>query len=304
MLVNNVNKSSVAVFPPRSCSKCLAIKTGPAFVILMIYCLFSTLLAHADGLFDFQMKLANKGNAEAQFKVGEMYETGFGVKQDMKQAEEWIRKAAGKGHETAGFKLLYWDVEKNGLNAGNKAKVDELNKKANAGNAQAQYYVGKMYAHGVGVKKNPDTAVDWLSKATLVGVLAAESELARVKEDQKKQAAYAKRREQEKQAELKQQREKQLELERQRQAKVRANQAAARQKAAKVSAAQKAAEEAAARKAAEEAAARKAAQQRQRHAQQQAKLKQQQKKAQKQRKQQFEADPCSGKSAKFLSTCR
>ena len=37
-------------------------------------------IAQADGLFDFQMKLANKGNAEAEFHVGEMYETGFGVK--------------------------------------------------------------------------------------------------------------------------------------------------------------------------------------------------------------------------------
>ena len=89
--------------------------------------------------FDFQMKLAKGGNPEAQFKVGEMYETGFGVKQDQKEAMTWITKSAEQGHETAGFKLLYWDVEKNGLKGANKAKVNELKKKAKAGDPQAQY---------------------------------------------------------------------------------------------------------------------------------------------------------------------
>jgi len=292
-----------------SCVEGSAFDARPFLFALMILGLLLPFIVQADGLFDFQMKLANKGNAEAEFKVGEMYETGFGVEQDMKEAESWIKKSASHGHETAGFKLLYWDLEKNGINDANKAKVDELNEKAKAGNEQAQYYVGKMYAHGVGVKKDPDAAIDWLGKSALVGVLAAERELVSVKEERQRET-LAKRREQEKQAELKQ-REKQLELERQQQLRAAQQKAkaqaladqAARQRAAEAAAAQKAADAAAARKAAEDAAARKAAENQQREAQQSALLKQKQVK-QEPAKQQFEADPCSGKSARFLSTCR
>lgn len=44
----------------------------------------------------FSDDAGEKGNAEAEFKVGEMYETGFGVEKDMKAAREWINKAAAQ----------------------------------------------------------------------------------------------------------------------------------------------------------------------------------------------------------------
>ena len=107
----------------------------------------------ADVLFDFQMKLAIKDNAEAQFKIGEMYETGFGVARNRKKAKIWIDKAAAQGHLVAGYKLLYWDLEKQGIQKSNIAELEKLKKLAMSNDGQAQYYVGKMYAHGVGVKK-------------------------------------------------------------------------------------------------------------------------------------------------------
>ena len=78
-------------------------------------------------------------------------------------------------------------MEVKGLNAENKIKVKELNTKAKQGNAQAQYYLGKMYAYGIGIKKNPDVAIGWLNKAALEGVLEAELELASVKEDKQRE---------------------------------------------------------------------------------------------------------------------
>ena len=111
MLTNNFNLAAAS----ESCFSGFSRKTG--FIALMLITLILLLpsISQADGLFDFQMKLAKKGNAEAEFKVGEMYETGFGVKKDMNEAKNWITKSASQGHETARFKLLYWDVEKNGL---------------------------------------------------------------------------------------------------------------------------------------------------------------------------------------------
>ena len=137
---------------------------------------------HTDELFDTQMKLAKYGDAEAQFRVGEMYETGIGVRQDMNEAMYWMTRAANQKHETAAFKLLYWDMEKKGLSGKNKDRMQELNYKAKQGNAQAQYFLGKMYAYGVGINQNKDVAFDWLSKAASAGVLEAELEIASLKE--------------------------------------------------------------------------------------------------------------------------
>ena len=159
------------------------------FFVLMLtsLILLLPLAVQAGNLFDSQMKLAKLGDAEAQFNVGEMFEIGFSVKQDKKEARYWISRSANQKHEAAGFKLLYWDVERDGLKGKNKAKMNELNKLAKQGNAQAQYYLGKMYAHGVGINKNSDVAIDWLNKAALVGVLEAELELASVREEKQRE---------------------------------------------------------------------------------------------------------------------
>jgi TPR repeat protein len=153
------------------------------FVLIFITLLLLSLSVQADEMFDLQLKLAKQGDAEAQLKVGEMYQTGIGVNQNIKEAMYWIRRSANQGHEIAGFQMLFWDVEKKGLKGKSKAKLEELNMKAKQGNPQAQYYLGKMYAHGIGINKNRDVAIDWLNKAALAGVLEAELELASVKED-------------------------------------------------------------------------------------------------------------------------
>ena len=306
MVTNNFNLTAVS----ESCFAGLTSKTGFIALMLVTFILFLPSISQADGLFDFQMKLAKKGNAEAEFKVGEMYETGFGVKKDMNEAKSWVTKAAHQGHETAKFKLLYWDIEKNGITKDNKAEVDVLVAKAKDGNPQAQFYVGKMHASGVGVKKNSSVAIGWLNKAALVGVLAAERELITVREDvQRQDLAQQKaklRTDETKRAELKakQEQEKQAQLEKQHksQAKKKAhNDEIAKKNKAAADASRLAAEKKAEQQAKIVAQAKVTA--RKREAQKQALLK---KRAtdEKKRKIQFESDPCSGKSARFLSTCR
>ena len=73
-------------------------------IVLLVVVVFITEISavQADMVFDFQMKLAKKGNAEAQFKVGEMYESGRGVKKNMDEAMKWINKAAAQGNQGAG----------------------------------------------------------------------------------------------------------------------------------------------------------------------------------------------------------
>lgn len=280
------------------------LKAALLHALLLLTAVFFTEIgtARADGLFDFQMKLATKGNAEAQFKVGEMYDNGRGVTKDRAKALEWTTKAAGQGHESAGFKLLYLDIEKNGLTAGNKEKYAALKTKAAAGNGQAQFFVGKMYGRGVGVKKNHATALDWLNKATLLGVIEAEQETIAIRDDQAaSDTAGKKRADAARKARAEAEKKKQLEAKR-----AAAN--AKKQEAAKRAENQRkgdSAKQAAAerKKKAEAAKAQKAAAAREQERKRKALLKQRADKQQAQ-KDAFESDPCSGKSAKFLSTCR
>jgi TPR repeat protein len=175
--MQSINLNSVILL----CGRATGIRV--LVLVLIISMSLAPLAVQADYLFDYQMKLAKQGHAEAQFKVGEMYETGFGVEQDNREAKYWITRSANQNNEMARFKLLYWVMKTKGLNGENKTKVEELNAKAKQGNAHAQYYLGKMYAHGVGIKKNPDVAIDWLNKAALVGVLEAELELGSLMEE-------------------------------------------------------------------------------------------------------------------------
>lgn len=277
----------------------------------MLSCLIVLLPAvtQADVLFDFQMKLAIKGNAEAQFKIGEMYEAGFGVKKDMAAASSWITKAANQGHETATFKLLYWDLEKKGMHKSNQAGVMQIRSKAREGDPQAEYYLGKMYANGVGMKKDSDEALDWLNKATFAGVLEAESEMITVREAIQKETLARDSAEQQRQAEQ--------------EAKLKAKPAAPRKstqkkkvdKNAHAAEAKKSRQDEKTRAKAtgeeekksvllaeQQALASKKAKQQRRETEKRAL--QRSKQEEKGRKEQFESDPCSGKSARFLSTCR
>jgi len=269
--------------------------------------------ANADMVFDFQMKLAQKGNAEAQFKVGEMYESGRGVEKNMIEAKRWINKAAAQGNQAAGYKLLYYDLQKNGVTKDNKTKLGDLQDAARDGDGYAQYYVGLMHSRGVGLKKSSNSALDWLGKASLVGVTAAEAEIARVNEAKgarlrAKQDAENKLRAQEeatRQQEARRKAEDRSKLEAQREQQKRQQQDVAVKNEAEEE------KKRAQKREADRAAAEKEAKKLQLIAQRETEAEQKRQAVMAQRKQkeaekktQFESDPCSGKSAKFLSTCR
>lgn len=63
-----------------------------------------------EGLFNYQQKMANIGNAEAQFKLAEMYAQGQGVQADPSQARRWYEASAAQGYEPARRKLAALDA--------------------------------------------------------------------------------------------------------------------------------------------------------------------------------------------------
>ena len=50
--------------------------------------------------------LAEQGDADAQFKLGTMYNRGEGVPQDHAEALKWYRRAADQGHDVAQYNLV------------------------------------------------------------------------------------------------------------------------------------------------------------------------------------------------------
>lgn len=59
-----------------------------------------------DKAFPIYSKLANAGNPEAQFRLGEMYWYGDGTAADMANAAAWMGKAAASGHPAAKESLV------------------------------------------------------------------------------------------------------------------------------------------------------------------------------------------------------
>jgi TPR repeat protein len=64
-------------------------------------------VAHAanESLFNDVLKLAEHGNAQAQYNVGMMLNNGIGTKQDPKKAFAWFQKSARGGDPLAAYKV-------------------------------------------------------------------------------------------------------------------------------------------------------------------------------------------------------
>jgi len=269
------------------------------------------------GVFRFQLKLAEHGNAEAQYKVGEMYELGRGVPKDEPLAISWFKKASAQGHKKSDYKLLYLDIKSNGLNQTTKPQLNKVRQESASGNSNAQYFLGKMYANGVGVPKDLKNALIWLNKANFNGVPEAEHEAIVVNEQiaRNKEKAEGK-----KNAALKAARKQKVEQEKLRANKLKEAEKKRRAEAAKRKSNKKAeARKEMERKASDQRkileAERKALveekakleKERQAVEAEKARRAEQDKKAKSARsnhKNSFESDPCKGKSARFLSTCR
>jgi TPR repeat protein len=85
--------------------------------------------ADARAEFEMALKLAEQGDADAQSKLGNLYQEGTGVPQNYTEALKWFRKAVEQG------------------------------------NAEGQFNLGVMYAMGEGVPENKAEAVKWWRKA-------------------------------------------------------------------------------------------------------------------------------------------
>src|SRR5436309_3115776 len=113
--------------------------------------------------------VAERGDAEAQYRLGLMYEFGKGFAVDKVQSMAWLGKAAAQGHASAELKLGMIYATGDGVPQDNVKAVQWFRKAATQGNSTAQYNLGLMYAKGSGVPRDDAQAIAWFRKAAEQG---------------------------------------------------------------------------------------------------------------------------------------
>lgn len=118
--------------------------------------------------------LAEKGDADAAFNLGQAHRLGRGVPADSAQAKKWFEAAANKGHLDAqvSLGLLLFDSGERG------AAMSWLNKAAGMGEPRALLVVGTALFNGDGIKQDPIRGYAFVSRAAAQGLAPAQSTLA------------------------------------------------------------------------------------------------------------------------------
>jgi hypothetical protein len=109
--------------------------------------------------------LAEQGDADAQFHLGVMYESGQGVLRSDTEAIRWYRKAADQDDAVAQFNLgiMYAKGESASPNFADAAHW--YRRAADHGLGGAQFNLGMMYVEGQGVSQDYVQAHMWLNLA-------------------------------------------------------------------------------------------------------------------------------------------
>nr|WP_315042157.1 tetratricopeptide repeat protein [uncultured Moraxella sp.] len=113
--------------------------------------------------FYWTQKLANQGDAQAQFNLGYMYNKGKDVRQDYSQALYWYQKSANQGNALAQNNLGGMYVR--GVGQDYSQAFNWFQKSANQDYAEAQYNLGLMYENGQGVRQNKVILKELFGKA-------------------------------------------------------------------------------------------------------------------------------------------
>ena len=105
--------------------------------------------------------LAEAGDTNAQYNLGIMYDNGYGVPQDYKEAVKWYRLAAEQGQARSQYNLGIMYDNGQGVPQDYKEAVKWYRLAAEQGYAKAQTNLGLMYGKGQGTLQDNATAHMW-----------------------------------------------------------------------------------------------------------------------------------------------
>ncbi len=121
--------------------------------------------------------LADRGDAEAQYRIGLMHEFGRGYPIDKAQGIAWFRKAAAQNHTAALQELGVIYAMGDGVPKDDAQAVAWFREAADLGNPTAQFNLALMIAKGTGAPKDDALAVSWFRKAADQGMVGAQFKL-------------------------------------------------------------------------------------------------------------------------------
>jgi hypothetical protein len=128
--------------------------------------------------------LADKGDAEAQYRLGTLYAEGKGVEQSDATAMTWFLRAAEQGNSLAQYNAGASYAAGLGVAKSDADAAKWFRRAADQGMPYAQINLGLMYASGHGVTQDYTEAMKWLQLA-LFGLPAGgvRSDVAKAMED-------------------------------------------------------------------------------------------------------------------------
>ena len=120
--------------------------------------------------------LANKGDAGAQYDLGDLYSKGRGTVKDEVAAVKWYRKAAEQNHLSAQFVLASHYDKGEGVDKDVAQAIFWYTKAAEQGHNQAQNNLGYMYEHGLGVPQDYARALGLYRQSSGISVLGVHAQ--------------------------------------------------------------------------------------------------------------------------------
>ena len=122
--------------------------------------------------------LADQGDADAQFNLGQAYRLGRGVPADLRIAQSWFQKAAAKGHEQAqgNLGLILYESGKR------REALPWIRKAADRGDPRAQYVLGIELTNGDLITKDWPRAYALMTRAAAQGLPAAARSLTQMEQ--------------------------------------------------------------------------------------------------------------------------
>lgn len=123
--------------------------------------------------FSKTLREAEKGNTEAQFAIGYMYEYGKGTEIDYDQAVKYYHMAAEKNHSGAQHNLAVLFYTGRGVEKDLKQAYQWFRRAAQNGLGLSMTMLGTMCENGEYIRKNLKTALYWYQEAYKAGDKAA-----------------------------------------------------------------------------------------------------------------------------------
>lgn len=113
--------------------------------------------------------LAERGDADAQFRLGVLHERGLGTREDPFAAAKWYRRAAEQGFHAAQVNLGLMLVQGRGVAVDEVAAAAWFDKAASANVPEGLANLGHLHRVGRGVERDPVRAYTLLRRAALLG---------------------------------------------------------------------------------------------------------------------------------------